>query len=679
VADFKYNKVLIFLIALGLMAAGIVAWQRHQVEVQNNQVELVMDYEEVVKLAQTEGVPVSELMDRLKEAGITTLAVHETSLEKLHNSGKLTVVSGADLIGRYRSGLAGASLPVPVSELAPDKVYVFGNGLAFEETYSDLVRRLGAGRVKVYEGPENNVMAVAANYEQVLEWNLGLSTEEMKTVAAYGFYVMARPTNYTLVKPDDIDAVFTRLAQIDKVSGIIFAGKEVLGYPDLLPQTAARMKELGLTLGLIEHPLQLQFVKQEGLLQLAALNDYKAARVYTISKDEQAKLKPEAAIHRWALTDKERNVRINLLRPYEEPETGKTLLETNLEYVAGVKEAVEARGFNLGPAGVFQPYMPSRWLLAVMVLGATAAGVLLLTLIWPFAPRYQYIMTAVIATVLIWPVLSGGGTVIRQAAALVSACVLPVLVMTWLLDRWRQRPAVRAGLGRILAEGLATLALAVFLSLSGGFYVGALLGDVRFMLDIEIYRGVKLTFVAPVILITMIYLTRFSFFAHDPQRPRDVLEEVGRILNYPVYFKSVLALGLAAIAAWIYVGRSGHTAGVPVPAIEIKLRYLLENLMYARPRVKEFLIGHPAMILLIMGIYRHWPRFVHYGLVVAATIGQGSLVETFAHIRTPFFMSVMRAADGLLLGALVGIFAVVGVQVLQHLTAVLGRRATVNE
>lgn len=51
-------------------------------------------------------------------------------------------------------------------------------------------------------------------------------------------------------------------------------------------------------------------------------------------------------------------------------------------------------------------------------------------------------------------------------------------------------------------------------------------------------------------------------------------------------------------------------------------------------------------------------------LVVGATIGQGSLVQTFAHMRTPVIMSYIRAVDGYALGAVLGIIAVIAVSIL---------------
>jgi hypothetical protein len=388
----------------------------------------------------------------------------------------------------------------------------------------------------------------------------------------------------------------------------------------------------------------------------------------------------QKAIHRWALTDQERNIRVNLLRKYDKPEPGETLIETNLKYVAGVKKALEAKSFTLGRAGIYQPYFPSPWLLAAIIAGATAAGVLFLTLIRPFPARYQYLLLAVLSLALMWPVLKGSGNLVRQAVALVSAVVFPVLSMTWQLDRWRQKaPYAGSALGRIIMDGLVGLTTVVCLSLVGGLYVGAILGDVRFLLEMEIYRGVKLTFVMPLVLVTITYLGRFSLFDGEAEAERGIVQRVTAVLNYPVYVKTLLLFAAGGVAAWVFVGRSGHTAGVPVPAWELKLRAFLEANMYARPREKEFMIGHPAFFLAVMAFYRNWPRLFHYLLVVAATIGQGSLVETFAHLRTPIFMSVVRGIDGLLVGAVLGVLAVIAVQVLHYLSFLMGRRPAADE
>lgn len=687
--DFKYNRVLLAFIALGLMASLVIGWQRHQIEENTKQVEMVIDYEDVVELAQVEGVPVPALMAKLKTAGITSLALTETSLEKLQKTGRLAVVPGSDLLARYRTG----ELDKPLftdrgGAINPDFIYIFGSRgepegeRIFAEVAADLERRLGSGRVHKLAAADGRLaMAADVNYEKAFKWNLGLLTADMKLIAENGFYIVARPSNYTKVQAADIDAVFARLAPFaGKVTGLMFVGEEALGFPGQLPHTAKRLKESGLSLYMIESPVQLQFVRQDGLINLVAATDYRAARVYVIPKDEQPKLRTADAIRRWGVTDQERNIRVNLFRKYDKPEPGENLLETNLRYLSSVRNVLAVKGHTFGPAATYPAYFPATWLLALVVVGTTAAGVLFLTLLRPFPARYQYILLLVLSVLLIFPILKGGGTLVRQAAALVSAVIFPVLAVTWQLDRWRRlSPHAGSTLARIIFDGAGGLVLTTALSLVGGFYLSAVLADIRFLLEIEIFRGVKLTFIAPLILITLTYLVRYNPFETDAAGAETIAGRLTRILDYPVYLKTLLLFGAGAAAAWVFIGRSGHTAGVPVPAFEIKLRAFLEETMYARPREKEFLIGHPAFFLAVMAFWRQWPRLAHYIMVVVATIGQGSLVETFAHMRTPVYMSLIRGLDGLALGLMLGILAVIAMQILHYLSFLLGRRPAVHD
>lgn len=678
-AYFRYNRILLFFIVLGLLAASFVVWQRHQVEVANSTIELVMDYEDVSELAQIEGIDRTELLRQFREAGITTLAVYDVTLEKLHQSGQVSVIAGADLMGQSRTGLLDSALWQQWREanlLSPEYLYIVGGDAAvFSELREDLLRRFGT-RVVELNG-STQVLAIKGNYEKLIEVELGISSTEVNDAASQGFFVIPRPVNYTQVKPEDIEVFFSRVGKVDAVSAVIFSGKEALGYPHLMEQTLQGLKQHQLTLGLIEHPVQLQFFPQAGLLPLVPLIDYKAARVYSISKAEQPKLLLSAATDRWALSDQERNIRINLMRNYEQAIPGKTLLETNLQYVAETKQAIEVKGYSVGKAGVFAAYFPSPWLLALMTVGVIAAGVLYLTQLHPLSKTLQYVVFAVLSLLFAVPILAGGGTLMRQIAGLGAAVLFPVLAMTWQLDRWRQMPQSAGGwLQQVLRHGVGGLVLTFMVSMAGGLYLAALLSDVRFLLEMEIFRGVKLTFVLPLLLVALVYLTRFNLF--EPQDDRDagrIIRQVIHLLNYPVTLKTLMLFGIGALGAWIFIGRSGHTAGVPVPAWEIKIRQFLEQVMYARPRQKEFMIGHPAFLLAAMATVRQWPRLLHFLLVIAATIGQSTLVETFAHLRTPVLMSLIRGVDGLLLGILVGIGLVLAAHVMACLTHVLMRRA----
>lgn len=674
---FCYEHLLILLIIIGFSAVLTVDWHRHNIEAGNKTVEMVMDYESIGELAKTMGVSEKELLRQFKQVGITTLAVYETTLEKLADSGKLTVFPGTKILDAYRAGLLqeqGWLQFIAKGDIKAEDVYIIGsNQMVLSEVKSDLERRLGAERVNILTQQGNKtILAIKANYEKVMKWNLGLPTDEMREVNNNGFFVMARPTNYNKVKPEDVRAAFERLNGIN-TSGVMFVAEEILGYPGNITETAAEMKKRGVTFAMIEHPSQLQFYNQAGMFELASLLDYQVARVYRIAKDEQPKLKVEEAVHRWAITtDQERNIRINLLHKYDKPEAGEDLIETNIRYITSVKNELIAKGYQLGMASTFPPYYPATWLLLTAVTGTLAAGILLVGRLVPISARGSVLLLLLGSIISLFTLYKGSGVLTRQAAALIAANTFPVLSMLWVLERWEKLQKT-AALPAVIGEAVWGITAATAISLAGGLYVGALLGDVRFFLDIAIFRGVKLTFIAPIILIVLLLLKRYSQ-AKENNGKACLGEGLLKLLNYSLKFKSLLVIVFAGIAVWIYIGRSGHTAGVPVPGIEIRLRYLLEEMMYARPREKEFLIGHPAFFLAVVAIYRQWPRVVLLSLIVLATIGQGSMVETFAHLRTPVFVSFIRGIDGWLVGSVIGMVAAASIYAIDYCLGMLGRR-----
>jgi len=83
---------------------------------------------------------------------------------------------------------------------------------------------------------------------------------------------------------------------------------------------------------------------------------------------------------------------------------------------------------------------------------------------------------------------------------------------------------------------------------------------------------------------------------------------------------------------------------------------LLDNLLGVRPRTKEFLLGHPLLLLLFYLGFRD-NRF--QPLLLAGVIGQVSLVNTYAHIHTPLLVSLLRSFNGLWLGIIGGLVLIV--------------------
>ena len=672
---FHYHPILLMAILIGFIASLIIGMERHEIEERARTVELAIDYEGLLELAAREGLPAEEVLARAKEAGITSLAVYETTFKKFNENGKANAVKGADILAAYHTGTLTDSrwrTLVEEGKIVGTEIYVVSHDpVAYAELKEDLFRRFGAARVAVYTVGADEVIAVKDHYEAFEKRNIGLPSDEMRAVNAAGFDVIARPSNYAACRPEDVHAVFARMDGI-AVSAIVFSGQETLGAPKALQTTIDEMNARRLPLGLIEGVTQLQFYRQQGMDEIAEGVGYDhVARLYSIPKDELKKLKIAAAVERWVTTDEERNIRINLLRIYEEPAPNMTLLETNMKYFADTRAALEAKGFKIGKAGMFASYEPSRILRALVIMGVAAAGVLYLSLVIPALNRRRravLLFFAVAALISVMPILIGAGSKIRIAAALLSANLFPTLAVVALLDLLRGRRFQKdAPTWRILVAGLVLLGITSALSLIGASYLSGALTDTRYLLEFDIFRGIKLTFVLPMILVGLAFLQRFDIFDGQFDASAGVLGQLREIMATPVRVGSLLG-GLVLIGALVVlVLRSGHTSGMPVPGIELKMRAALEQLFYARPRTKEFMIGHPAFLLALYGAAQRWKTWIIFGLVLAATIGQGSMVETFAHMRTPIEMSLVRGIGGVFLGGAIGTVLVALVAAWNHL------------
>ncbi len=660
--DFKYNRILMIIILIGFVASMAINLERHRVEEANNTVELAIDYEGLVELAEREGVPRQEVFAQAKEAGICSMAVYDTQFKKLNVNGKATAWNGSTIIANYQNGaLADPAWCALVEDgtIKGTNVYVTGHHeQTFKEVHEDLIRRLGDDRVRELTIGKQQVLEVKANYTAFIKMDLGLPTDEMQEVNAAGFHVIARPTNFNHCTREDVDAVFKRLDGID-VSDIVFSGSQALGAPDEADYTADKMMERGITLGMIEGVTQLQFFPQDGLLDIARDMDYKSARFYTIAKEELEKLKIDDAVERWSNTDAERNIRINLLRIYEKPAPGMSLLETNMTYFAAVRDQLVAHGYKIGPAATYEHFYPSALLRAVVMAGVAAAMVLYLSLVVPaLKPKYMYGLLAILMVGMMAPVLMGHGNKIRLIAAFASANVFPAIAIIWQLDRIRSRQAEgNSSLIKIFIAGAIALFASGVVSYVGASYLSGSLADTEYLLEVNIFRGVKLTFVLPLVLVAIAFLQRFDVFDGKMDDTDGVIAQAKKILDMPVKIKTLFIMLLVLAAGVVFVARSGHTMGMPVSGAELQFRAFLEKARYARPRSKELMIGHPAFMLAAMAWFRKWPTMVLFALVIVATIGMGSMVETFAHMRSPVFMSFARGIGGIVLGCGVGAIA----------------------
>ena len=629
-----------------LAAAHLAFWQRYMVEKDFRQVELAVNYDEIRALSGLAGLNPVEGLQEFKKHGVTAVVLREPLLEDLAVGGNIEVFSGQALLDRLASQET-TSLLVRVKEKIPtlvrENTYIcIYNKALYEQIFAHMSAKLGG--VKHYEiGDGTYIIETVAPYieskESIKKWlGVGFTQTSLEDIQRAGL----KPILQIRTWPADqknIRQVFALYRNIPQVSTVLFNDDTLPGYNSkaLLAELANEFKKSDLALA------QVEFFAQKGFSKLGILLDKKVVRLHTISPDELKKMTPAEALDRYALAAAERNHRILYYRPSL---AGGGLLQQNLDFVDSLVSQLEQEKLTIGAASQLPPIPVSRELVFLIGLGVIAGGLLFLGKLG----RCRLLAVLGAGSVLLWlALLLLDFVMARKLMALAAVVIFPTLSLLIHIQKEGRSPGQAV---------LAFLKLSLF-SLLGALFMVGLLADAGFMLKLDQFIGVKLAHVVPL----MIILLYFSLLV---AKGLGVPEKIRGLLNQPLLLGIAMLGGLMAVAVAIYVVRTGNE-GMTVSGLELQFRSLLDQILGVRPRTKEFLLGHPALLLLLIYGYRD-NRFLP--LLLLASIGQASLVNTFAHIHTPLLVSLLRAFHGLWLGILLGLL----VYALIKLAARWGRR-----
>ncbi|MCI2429973.1 DUF5693 family protein [Candidatus Acetothermia bacterium] len=365
-----------------------------------------------------------------------------------------------------------------------------------------------------------------------------------------------------------------------------------------------------------------------GLLEFAEppmsykLNPEKVVRAHALKSKELERLGFSGALDRWERAVQERNIRL--------------LWVTEHERFARYLERLGARlrdlgfrpGVSLSSLSLEGSESPSA-LYLVIALGFTALVLLFIQELWSVQTWNR---------LLVWGGFLWGGWAVLgfwdlswacEGLALGIALVAPWVLIILLKERltgWKFLIAVSLG------------------SVGASLAIAALLSDPAYFLKLQEFRGVKVALVAPMLLVvaTELWLRRDErWFASR---------------------SAWVATAAGASLLFLILERSGNLPLIPVARWEEFLRERLENLFIARPRFKEFLIGHPALVLWDS---KNPSRLVALALLAFGALGQASIINTFAHLHTPLWLSLWRTLNGLILGLLVGLAVSVILRILR--------------
>jgi len=678
----KKARTLLWIITLiGVIAAIPLAILRVNMESSADTVEYVFDYRDLEEIANYQ-VNVAQFIDEkllaLKDAGVKTMSLYESSIRDLMQSGRLVYYSEKEM----------ASLQSKVLDTNVNHTYVVFNGEHEAEMISPIIEREYERQgVNVtdwtYEGRPGLIIDEAINAATLK--TLDFDPITLEKLSEYGFNIIARFSDR--VQPYNKEMTEQQIKRLSEygVTRIIFDGSKVKGATDQaelksLNHFASLLKQYGIGIATIENIK----APQAGTGTLAYILDYNVVRLYSLSDSDSFTMTAEGITDRFKLAAKDRNIRMFFLNVGIKSNGNTGVLEQSVDKLTealageeGVIAQMDKAGYPDGIASAFTYENPS-WTKFVRMIVAVAAVAFITLLVGAFLPGTEIIVfvLGLLGSAALYVLNS---SLMEQALALGAAVSGPTLGVIWMLNRIYSRTigerrmlgnsnwtlsgttpihdgSIEAAdrwifpelpLSRRLGLTLNWFIVGTIITLCAVPLVFGLLFNIKYSLVIEQFRGVSMLHLGPLALVTIYVLL------YRGQGAKGVLNRLWKLLKTPISLLWVVVAIIVAAVGVYYISRTGNSG--QVSSFELVIRHWLESTVGVRPRFKEFAIGHPPLILGLFLALRYRASWL---LLIVGTLGQLTMVSTFTHIHTPIMMSTLRTLLSLGLGIIFGLLLI---------------------
>jgi len=676
-------KVWLWIITLiGIIAAMPLGIIRMDMESSSDTVEYVFDYRDLEEIAVYEsnsGQYVNDKLKGLKEAGIYSMSLYESSLKDLMQSGRLVYYSEKEV----------AALQGKAVSSTTNHTYVIFTGEEEARAIAPIIEKeFARHKVKTTMWYYDNRpgMIIEESVSAATLKTLDFDPMTIDNLISNGFQIVARFSDR--VQPFDAVATEEQLKRLREhgVNRIIFDGSRVKGASDQatlksINQFAKLLNKYNMGISAIENLK----VPQQGMATLAYATNYNVVRLYSLSPDDSFTMTVDGLADRFILAAKDRNIRIFFLNVGLKGNGHTGLLEESVTKLTeemggedGVIAQMEKAGFPSGTAQAFEYKNPTwvKYLRMIVLLGAVAIITLLIN---AFIPGISVVVfgLGLIGSAGMYILNS---SLLEQALALGAAISGPTLGVIWIINRVYARtigdrrmlggsewalggttpiydgnvdkvglkwifPAI--GNGRRIGLALSWFVVGTCISLCAVPLVFGLLFNITYSLVIDQFRGVSALHIMPIALV-LLYIVLYR-----GNGAKGVIRRLWALLNRPISLVWVLVAIIVAGIGFYYLSRTGNSG--QVSTFELIIRRWLESSVGVRPRFKEFVLGHPPLLLGLFLALRYRASWL---LIVIGTLGQLTIVSTFTHLHTPLVMSIIRTLLGLGLGLIIGLILI---------------------
>lgn len=689
----KVDKIVLILICLSLLVGLYTVYQRMNLEKEYKTAEIVLDYNEMKKLADSSTEDLSYWLKKFKEFGAESVAIQEETINLLIEDGySLRAEIVSQLVKEYKwqedysqdlvSAIESKEIdPVDVIVTTEDEdlysylisgleerydsefyqiyesdntFYIVLNGIVDDLYYSETDKVVNLAGKGVYETSK----VVDSRLKNI---GIGYDEEKISLVKDAGLDVQLRPINFPVYneKLADVYKAANERYNLDPRIYLVH-GKEVLGYPKNEDKLLNYIKEENIALVLIESSEQREHLEQEGLDDLVEDSGYQALRAFTMwdyirERNKYYNYEGAEEIENTmfrAIT--ERNIRLIYFKPFFE-EKDSTKFLTDVDEYERTFESLEKRlaGHNIsfGKAKSMDYFTIGSKRMALLSFGITLAAVMLFINMFNIKHKFaKYLYLFALPAALIPFVMRG---LSEKGFAFGAAVVFSGLAIYFFMMQIKKiyHSKDTYSNAKLIAYSSLILAASVAISLAGAVYVVSMLADVRYMLEMDIFRGVKFAQILPFGIFMVMFI--IHFMNKEESSVKSVVNTTVRFLNKEIkIYYGIIAAVIGAVA-YIYISRTGHETNVQPSDIEMISRNFMEYVLIARPRTKEFLIAFPAIFGAAFAASKKSEFFTGI-FMLAGAIGTSSVINTFSHIRTPVYLSFARTLIALGFGIIVG-------------------------
>lgn len=606
------KRIVLWITLIALLIISLPGlMSRWDAEIDNNTYEMAVPYNEIFDLTSRQTVSLDEAFIALKDAGLNSVSLDPISLARLQQQDILTIYNQKELEKalqfthkplQYKQQEIGFYITVPENPYYVSKI---------KEHFKPV--ELTINEQALYFIPTKK------SY-QAYNRSLGYDHEIISKVKEHGLnYIMSVENNADSTINTQVTDEIIGLQDDESSTSLLFTGDETIGYPDTetIKNYALQLHDAGYNFYAIES------ADQKGFQTIARTTNYSTTRLHKMNLTTDRNKDVDRVIR----AVKERNIRtvsFHLLAgdPVES-------LENVTEFLTDVETNMPNQ-YKSGVPTPFEQINVPLWNKLIVFI----ASVLFVYLASQISHnRFVEAASVGLTALLIVSYLLFQNIIFLQALALIIAIITPIYAVQATAQASTQ-------ISKITWQYLK----AVGISLIGIIIILGVLNGNGFISGIEMFRGVKLVYIVP-----MAYITLFVIMGLQIKFPK--IEVINDYLKTPVKYWHFVIIGIIGVLSYYYISRTGNTG--MVSNFEVVARQKLEELLYVRPRTKEFLIGLPIYMLALytMGISKKWGKW----LLIPGIIGFLSIVNTFSHLHIPLHISILRTLYGVVLGYLFGL------------------------